>query len=127
MLTNEELLQKALKVAENAYAPYSQFFVGACILLEDGTVFYGCNVENASYGLSLCAERNALSGYKAQGLTSPIKKIAIASKNTKKCYPCGACRQWIKELAPESVIVVEGDDAPLEFSIEELLPKSFGL
>ena len=63
MLTNEELLQKALKVAENAYAPYSQFFVGACILLEDGTVFYGCNVENASYGLSLCAERNALSGY----------------------------------------------------------------
>lgn len=127
MLSNEELLKKALNMAENAYAPYSKFFVGACLLLEDGTVLGGCNVENASYGLSLCAERNALSSYKAQGLNSPIKKIAIACLNIKKCYPCGACRQWIKELAPDSLIVVEGDDGALEFSIEELLPKSFGL
>jgi len=124
-MDNQELINLALKAAEKAYAPYSKFFVGAAVLFEDESITTGCNVENASYGLCLCAERNAISTAIAQGIEPKIKKIAIASTNTDKCYPCGACRQWIYEFAKDAVIVLQDDDKTIEYSISELLPHSF--
>ena len=92
MKTNEELMNIAKEASKNAYCPYSKFSVGACLLYENGNVYSGCNVENSSYGLSLCAERNAISTAIASGETSKISKIAIYSPKSAKCYPCGACR-----------------------------------
>lgn len=124
-MDNQELINLALKASKNAYAPYSNFYVGAAVLFEDGNVSIGCNVENASYGLCLCAERNAISTAISQGIEPKIKKIAIVSKNVDKCYPCGACRQWIQEFAKEAVIVLKDGENFLEYSISELLPYSF--
>ncbi len=92
------LLQKAKEVSKFAYIPYSKFDVGACVLYESGNIYTGCNVENASYGLSLCAERNAISTAIASGeITKPVA-VAIYSSKAKQCVPCGACRQWIFEF-----------------------------
>ena len=124
-MDNQELINLALKVADKAYAPYSKFHVGAAVLFEDGNISTGCNVENASYGLCLCAERNAISTAITQGIEPKIKKIAIASSNTDKCYPCGACRQWIQEFSKDAVIVLKDGDKTIEYSIAELLPHSF--
>jgi cytidine deaminase len=122
---NQELINLALKAATKAYAPYSKFFVGAAVLFEDGSIITGCNVENASYGLCLCAERNAISTAIAQGIEPKIKKIAIASPNTDKCTPCGACRQWIQEFSKDAIIVLKDGEKTIEYSIAELLPHSF--
>lgn len=130
MLTNEELLTKAKIVSQNAYCIYSKFSVGACILYENGNTYTGCNIENASYGLSLCAERNAISSAIASGEKSQLKKIAIYSPQTTKCYPCGACRQWIKEFANDTnVEIILEDDNKECFSlfINEILPFSYKL
>lgn len=130
MKTNEELMNIAKEVAKKAYCPYSKFPVGACVLYESGNVYSGCNIENASYGLSLCAERNAMSSAIASGETSKILKIAIYSPNSKKCYPCGACRQWLQEFeyGQNLQIVLEDDDGScFEQGIYELLPYSFKL
>ena len=124
-MENKELIKLAKEAADRAYAPYSKFFVGAAVLFDNGEVITGCNVENASYGLSLCAERNALSTAIARGIDSKVVKIAIVSPNTDKCFPCGACRQWIKEFSADAVIVVEDEDDVLELKISELLPYSF--
>lgn len=124
----DQLLELACKAAEKAYAPYSMFQVGACALYSDGSVFTGCNVENASYGLTLCAERNAISNAVAAGHTKGLISIAIYSPNAKLCYPCGACRQWISEFAKDATVIVEDTDGkPKSFSIQELLPYSFEL
>ena len=130
MKTNEELLEFAKEVAENAYAPYSKFKVGACALYESGEHYCGCNVENASYGLALCAERNALSSAIASGEKSKLLKIAIYSPNTALCWPCGACRQWIYEFedGQHTKIVLQGEDSePVSYCINELLPHNFKL
>lgn len=124
-MDNQELINLALKAAAKAYAPYSKFFVGAAVLFEDESITTGCNVENASYGLCLCAERNAISTAIAQGIEPKIKKIAIASPNTDKCYPCGACRQWIYEFAKDAMIIVKDGKNTIKYSISELLPHSF--
>ena len=92
-------LDQARMIAKNAYAPYSCFHVGCCVLFENGDYFLGCNVENASFGLSLCAERNALSNAITAGEKGPIRSIAIVSLEKKNCMPCGACRQWFQEFA----------------------------
>lgn len=124
----EQHLKSASEAASNAYAPYSKFRVGACVLYEDGKTFCGCNVENASYGLSLCAERNAISNAVANGYSKDIKSIAISSPDTKLCFPCGACRQWISEFSEDAEIIVENAEGnPESFSIKELLPHSFRL
>lgn len=124
----QNLLLQASKASENAYVPYSKFRVGAAVLFEDGSVYKGCNVENASYGLTLCAERNALSTAVADGKKSGIVAIAISSPNSKLCYPCGACRQWISEFSKDAMIILENEDgSPLIHSITELLPHSFTL
>ena len=130
MKTNEELLNIAKEVSKNSYSPYSKFPVGACVLYENGNTYSGCNIENSSYGLSLCAERNAISTAIASGETSNIAKIAIYSPNSSKCYPCGACRQWLQEFekGQDIQIILEGDNSEiLVYGINELLPYSFNL
>jgi len=122
------LLKLASKAAQNAYSPYSKFKVGACVLFEDGKTYTGCNVENASYGLTLCAERNAISSAIADGQKSKIISVAIYSPNSKLCYPCGACRQWIAEFSKDAEVIVEDEEGQAQsFSIKELLPYSFEL
>lgn len=122
------LMDKAKEVALNAYAPYSNFKVGACVLTESGNIYTGCNFENASYGLSICAERNAI-GTAVANNDLKIKAIAIYSPNMKNCTPCGACRQVIFEFkSNEGTIVITENDTELQIAtIEELLPGGFSL
>ncbi len=124
------LLEKAKEASKNSYSPYSKFAVGACVMFESGKLYTGCNVENASYGLSLCAERNAISTAIASGETTGITAIAIYSPNTEICSPCGACRQWIYELKSEQgakIILADKDFQPVVYTIDELLPLGFML
>ncbi|MBR6163007.1 cytidine deaminase [bacterium] len=129
MTSDSELLKLAHSVCENAYAPYSKFKVGACALYESGKYYLGCNVENASFGLSLCAERNAISSAIANGEKSKLMKIAIVSDNTSFCFPCGACRQWFSEFCHDDFEVIVEDDqkAPKSFRMSDILPNSFKL
>jgi len=130
MLTNVELLKKAKDASNFSYAKYSNFAVGACVMFESGNFYTGCNVENASYGLSLCAERNAISTAIASGEKSKIKAIAIYSPNAPMCSPCGACRQWIHELKSDNgtfVVLADENFNPVVYSIDELLPIGFVL
>ncbi len=120
------LLAEARKIAENAYAPYSHFRVGAACRTADGETFVGVNVENGSYGLTVCAERTAIAAAITAGARE-ITHIALACLDKKDgpCLPCGACRQWIAELAPDAEILTGGIDQPL--TIGDLLPRSFSL
>lgn len=130
MKTNEEILTIAKEAAKNSYSPYSRFPVGACALYESGNYYIGCNIENSSYGLTLCAERNAISNAIASGENSKLLKVAIYSPNSKKCFPCGACRQWMREFekGQNIKIVLEDENSnPCLYNIEELLPYSFEL
>lgn len=136
MLTNEEekywILEQARVIAKNSYAPYSNFHVGCCVLYENGDYFLGCNVENASFGLSLCAERNALSNAVTAGEKGAIRAIGIVSLEQKNCLPCGACRQWLHEFAMQNnediKIIVEDNDGKVKtYKISELLPEPFVL
>ncbi|MCD7779537.1 MAG: cytidine deaminase [Candidatus Gastranaerophilales bacterium] len=130
MKTNEELLEAAKEVSKRAYCPYSKFAVGACALYESGNIYSGCNIENSSYGLSLCAERNAISNAVAGGETSKLVKIAIYSPNSSKCFPCGACRQWIQEFAEgyNTEIILENEEKGVcSYYINDILPYSFNL
>lgn len=125
----ENLLNEAKEISKNAYAVYSDFPVGAAILYESGKIYKGCNVENASYGLALCAERNAISSAVAQGEKTKIKAIAIYSPKQHLCMPCGACRQWLSEFAldsKETKIILENNDyKPAVYSLEEIFPFGF--
>lgn len=131
MINYEELIEKAKNMTSLSYCPYSKFAVGACILYESGSTYCGCNVENASYGLSLCAERNAISNAIAEGeITAPVA-IAIVSSNKKLCQPCGACRQWLCEFQKRDMdieIILEDENGrPKIFKSSELLPHGFDL
>ncbi len=130
MITNEELFQIAKEIVKNSYSPYSNFPVGAAVLYEDGTIYKGVNVENSSLGLTLCAERNAISTAIAQGQKGKIEAIAIYAPKEKMCAPCGACRQWIWEFSNNgnTRIIIEGENGGLyETTIKELLPLGFNL
>lgn len=121
-----ELMEKAIEVSKNAYIPYSKFAVGACVLSENDKIYPGCNFENSSYGLTICAERNAIGSMIADG-ERKIKAIAIYSPNMKNCTPCGACRQVIREFqidAGADVITKFGDELKT-YKINELLPECF--
>jgi cytidine deaminase len=119
-------MRAAREAAERAYAPYSNFLVGAAILTEGGEVYAGCNVENASYGLSICAERNAATTMISAGEEDRrIKSVAVFSPNVAPCFPCGACRQFLREFGCEEV-VVEDDSGLGRYPFEEILPNSFG-
>ena len=130
MITNEELFQIAKDVVEHSYSPYSKFPVGAAVLYEDGSIYKGVNVENSSLGLTLCAERNAISTAIAQGQKGKIEAIAIYAPKEKMCAPCGACRQWIWEFSNNgnTRIVIESNVGGIyETTIKELLPLGFNL
>jgi cytidine deaminase len=122
------LMQSAKKVMKNAHAPYSRFRVGAAILLSNGKIFSGCNVENASYGMTNCAERTAIFSAVAQlGPKIEIRAVAVVNDHGVPCAPCGACRQVIYEFGPDAVIFFQGADGPRQAHITELLPEGFRL
>ena len=119
-----ELIAAAAAVRERAYAPYSGFLVGAALRAADGTIFAGCNVENASYGLTICAERNAIAQAIAAG-TCDFTAVAVVSENG--VTPCGACRQVLVEFGPEMmVIVVDMRGRRRIYTLAELLLDAFG-
>jgi len=129
MDSRRSVMDAARAAAANAYAPYSNFRVGAAILTEGGAVHPGCNVENASYGLGICAERNAAARMALADLEDRrIKLVAVASPNTAPCFPCGACRQVLREFGCEEVIVEDPAEASgmRNYPFEEILPNSFG-
>ncbi|MCX7895170.1 MAG: cytidine deaminase [Thermoanaerobaculum sp.] len=121
----QQLVNEALKAQEHAYAPYSKFPVGAAILAEDGRVFRGCNVENASFGLTTCAERNAL----AAAVVAGARPLAIAVVgNQHDLLPCGACRQVLAEFNPDLVVVTRSSAGVLTTRVlRQLLPEAFTL
>jgi cytidine deaminase len=121
-----ELAKRAKSISEKAYCPYSKFHVGAVVLTEDGQMYEGCNVENASYGLTICAERNAIFHMVAQS-KQKIVAIVIYTPTDKPTAPCGACRQVINEFGPEAFVmsVCDGSEV-LKAHLSELLPAAFG-
>ena len=121
-----KLIGEALKAQENSYSPYSKFSVGAAIYTEDGQIFTGCNVENVSYGLTNCAERTAAFKMISEaGPESRIKYIAVTTKADIPCSPCGACRQVLQELGPNSRIIYRGEHGFSDITMEQLLPGPF--
>jgi cytidine deaminase len=128
-LTSEQrgtLISLAKAALLRAYAPYSRFKVGAAVLTQAGAIYSGCNVENASYGLTNCAERTAIfSAVAAEGETMRIRAVAIWSSPEMPCAPCGACRQVIFEFGPDASVVFQGRDGVQELRASELLPSGF--
>jgi len=122
----EKLEQAAIHVMRNAHAPYSNFRVGAAVLLTNGEIFSGCNVENASYGMSNCAERTAIFSAVAQlGPKIEIQAVAVVNDRGIPCSPCGACRQVIYEFGPDAVVFFQGSAGSKQAHITELLPEGF--
>jgi len=122
MTTDDELIAAAWKVREMAYAPYSNFHVGAALLAGDGRIFPGCNVENISYGLTNCAERVAMGAAIAAGARS-FEKVVVVAETAQPISPCGACRQVLAEFGVKTVILANRTER-VEFSLEELLPRA---
>ena len=123
----EELLQKARVASERAYSPYSNFKVGAALLTAGGNVFLGCNVENASYGLTLCAERNAVAAMVVMGYLDPVAIAVVGGYTNAPCPPCGACRQVLAEFNRDMYVVLESPGRVIVMTINELLPVSFSM
>jgi cytidine deaminase len=127
-LLRQKLLRLARAAMKRAYAPYSKFHVGAAILLEDGRVFTGCNVENASYGLTICAERNAVFAAVTASRRKPrIAAVAVVNHKNVPCSPCGACRQVLAEFGPEATVWYLGAHGIVERPMRELLVDGFAL
>lgn len=126
-MENEVLISYARKAMGNAYAPYSDFCVGAALLTTEGDVFTGCNVENASFGASICAERCAVLKAVSEGCTS-FTKIAIVSSEDSLTYPCGICRQFLSEFMQDGIVVLcDAEGNIKEYSLDTLLPYAFNL
>lgn len=120
-----QLLEVAKNARENAYVPYSHFKVGAAVLTSDGKIITGCNVENASYGLAICAERVAVFNAVSQGNTS-FKAIAVIADTEEPVPPCGACRQVLTEFSREMIIIMANlKDEIKRTTVGELLPYAF--
>ena len=126
-MTDRELVQIACSMLERSYVPYSKFPVGAALLCADGSVFTGCNVENAAYGSTICAERTALLKAVSEGHRDDWQAIAIAGRGEDYCWPCGSCRQMLYEFAPGlRVLVARGDGQFVTTTLADLLPNGFG-
>jgi cytidine deaminase len=123
--TPETLLAAARDIAERAYAPYSKFRVGAIAVDGDGNQFVGVNVENAAYGSTVCAEASAIVAAATAGVRR-LERIAVVGLDSVDCYPCGNCRQILREFEIEEVIVEAADGTARVHTLEELLPRSFG-
>ena len=125
----EEMIKLAESASKNAYVPYSKFPVGACVLTDDGNIFTGCNFENSSFGMTICAERNAIGSAIAAG-ERKVKAIAIFSPNMYNCTPCGACRQVLLETENRYNrnirILLYGENGTYEVqTVKDLLPLQF--
>ena len=124
-MTLDELKALAVSMLARAYCPYSHFPVGAALECDDGTVYTGCNVENAVYTAGICAERNAIFHAVAEGHTH-FRRIVIAGRSQDYCVPCGICRQVMQEFSPEmEVICLNGQGEAKAFALKELLPYGF--
>ena len=123
----EALRQQARDAARNAYAPYSRFAVGAAVLTDKGEIYSGANIENASFGLSICAERNAIFHAVARGARK-IVAVAVYTKTPQATTPCGACRQVLAEFGRDALVICFTDIEAAEqrHSLAELLPRPFG-
>ncbi|MEZ7554230.1 cytidine deaminase [Veillonella atypica] len=120
----QNLMERAIKARENSYSPYSHFAVGAALLCEDGTIFEGCNIENASYGLTNCAERTAIFKAVSEGHIT-FKALAVVADTEGPCAPCGACRQVMAEFKIPLIIMGNLMENIKIVTMEELLPFSF--
>jgi len=124
----QELWEAAIQVQSRAYAPYSRIRVGASLLTARGQIYTGANVENASYSLSLCAERAALAQAVAvEGRTMHARALAVVSDHPGPFAPCGACRQVIFEFGPEALVLFQGEAGILEVPLNDLFPQAFRL
>ena len=124
---DHELLAEARAAREMAYAPYSNFHVGAAVRTEDGRIFRGCNVENASYGLTTCAERVAIGSAVVAG-AGKVEAVAVVLPDGLRATPCGACRQWLFEFNPAMRVLLAGPDDTVEVTTAAaLLPGGFAL
>lgn len=121
---NDTLIQAAGEAIEFAYAPYSGFKVGAALLTSDGRVFTGANVENASFSLTICAERVALVKAVTEGARE-FEKLALATTADKPVLPCGACLQALAEFAPDLIIIAGSENGPVEYRLTDLLTTPF--
>lgn len=127
MELNKILLEKAKEMLAFAYAPYSKFRVGAALLGKSGNIYTGCNIENASYGACLCAERAAIAKGVSQGETEFLR-IAVVSSQGEFTYPCGICRQVLWEFMPDGIVIVEDNKQGIIVEqVRALLPKGFSL
>ena len=125
-MTREELKAAAVTMLDLAYCPYSHFAVGAALECADGTVFTGCNIENAAYSPGICAERTAVAKAVSEGHTDFVR-IVVAGRCESFCVPCGVCRQVLREFAPNmEIICLNGKGEEQVFTLSELLPHSFG-
>lgn len=127
-ITIDRMLDEARKATEHAYVPYSGFPVGACILTADGQLVRGANIENASYPLTVCAERVAVQTAAANGVRT-IVAVAVTAPRAFRASPCGACRQVLNEFKPiddEMVVILDGVDGPTNTTLDALLPDAFG-
>lgn len=126
-MTNQELIKISNVAKEKSYSPYSNFRVGAALLTKDGKVFQGANIENAAYGLTICAERTAVFSAKLEGVNK-FSAIAITSDSSDFIPPCGSCRQVLLELCGEEldVHITNGNGDIKSFKLKELIPFSFG-
>ncbi len=126
-MTNRELYEIAVSMTEKSYAPFSKFKVGAALLTKDGKVYTGCNVENSSYGGTICAERTAFVKAVSEG-DKEFSKVAIASSGG-EAWPCGICRQFMKEFCDDDFVIITGNDADSirTYTLAEMLPEGFRL
>lgn len=127
-MSNEELINEAFKAMKNAYAPYSKYHVGACVLCKDGKTFYGANIENASYGATNCGERSAVfAAYSCGYRKEDIEAIAIVTDGERLGTPCGICRQVLSELLNQDTPILLSNRKETRITnINELLPDQFG-
>ena len=125
-MTDQALVDLAFSMLERSYVPYSRFPVGAALLCAGGQVFTGCNVENAAYGSTICAERTALVKAVSEGCRE-FSALAVAGNSTDYCWPCGACRQMLYEFAPDLELLVGRSDREFtKLKLSDLLPHGFG-
>ena len=120
-----KLLEMAREATKNSFAPFSNFHVGAALLAKDGQIFTGCNVENSSYGVTICAERTALVKAVSEGVRD-FAAIAVVSQEG-EAWPCGVCRQMLYEFSPEMLVITGTEDAMQIVSLSDLLPYGFRL
>ena len=124
---NKELYRKAVEMTNMSYAPFSKFRVGAALLAKDGRIFTGCNVENSSYGGTICAERTAFVKAVSEGVQE-FERIAIASSGG-EAWPCGICRQFMREFCEDDFVIITGndEDSLRTYTLKEILPEGFKL